>query len=212
MGDSPELVKREGGGAFGLPRSPQCLCGYQPLCSTGAPEGKGPPGRCRPGWEQTSRFIEAAVALSRGMGEGLGPPQGPGGAGPSPSPALRGQPWTHRDCPGSLVPSSAGSVCLQPAALFLHLLGHHQQHLAQALSQRGCQEGPGQRNEETEAQEPGCCLQGKGGVLVPCPSPRVTSPSPDTVLVPQDLGRPQLGVQVVVDAVHLAEGHPVPPA
>lgn len=52
---------------------------------------------------------------------------------------------------------------------------------------------------------------GQGG-LAPGPSPRVASPSPDAVLVPQDLGRPQLGVQVVVDAVHLAEGHPVPPA
>ena len=71
---------------------------------------------------------------------------------------------------GGLVLSSAGSVCPQPAALFLHLLGHHQQHLAQALSQCPRQEGPGQRSEETEARGPARCLLGWGS-RSPSPSP-----------------------------------------
>lgn len=52
----------------------------------------------------------------------------------------------------AVVPSSTGSVCAKPAALFLHLPGHHQQHLTQALSQGSCQEGPGWTDKETEAQ------------------------------------------------------------
>lgn len=94
-----------------------------------------------------------------------------------------------------------GSVRLKPGTLLLHLLGHHEQHLAQALRQRGCQEGPRRGNRDAEARGPAACGEGPSRL-----------PSPDAVLVAQGLRCPQLGVQVVVDAIHLTQGHPVPPA
>lgn len=171
-----------------------------------------------PDWEQITGFIEAAAAGGRAGGGAHG---AGGGASvgstrflPRPQYLLGRLMWSWEPLQtGSRGPLLLGSVCLQPGALLLHLLGYHQQHLAQALSQCGRQEGPARRHGESDGlAEVGWGAGNRPPPRGPRPWSRSPHPSPDAILVAQHLRRPQLGVQVVVDAVHLAQGHPVPPA
>lgn len=129
----------------------------------------------RAGQAQISMFTEAAVVGEQGCRDGGQAAEGSMRCGRPFSSARsgggRGGTGSAPVGRAAVVPSSAGSVCPQPAPLLLHLLGHHQQHLTQALSQCGCQEGPGWRNGETEAQ-------GAPGEGVWCRAPAPGLPPP----------------------------------
>jgi hypothetical protein len=68
------------------------------------------------------------------VGEGLWPLWGPQVQA---LPQHSGRVWLR-----GLQPVHHGSVGAEPAARLLHLFGHHQQHLTQALGQGSLQEGP----------------------------------------------------------------------
>lgn len=170
--------------------------------------GRGPVGH-RPGREQIGRFIEAAAALGSGSGEGEGPPPGPRSAGPSLAlGAQAGLGWTGRCLSGLAVGQSARSQQPLSSTSLVTTSSTSHRPWARAAARKAL----GGEMGKLRPSQPLHFLWAGG---VPPPSPNLShfSPgSPDTVLIPQGLGCPQLGVQVVVDTVHLAQSHPVPTA